>query len=710
MNRRIGIIVLAVVSMVIPGAVKAQNWSGIIDSKRGMDWSTAGIPGGLPDAKWPICTTIAAYSGGGTAITNALAACNASKPNGGVVALGSGTFNLSSGISFPSNTVGHLVLRGQGAGSTQLNFSGGATGCNGGSALICANSNDNTYPGQPANQQTLHNWTGGYGQGSTQLTLDSTSGIVAGKSLLILNQCDTGYSGSSCTSGSPADNGGYFVCAQAWTGAGSGCASPTEGPDGNTWRANAWQMEVVQVTGINGNTVTINQPIEHPNWASSQSPQAIVMQPVPQDGIENLSIDGSATVSAQVANGIYFYDSWQCWVSGVKITNVYAHSVGGLDMFHTVIQSNYFYGNPGGYNDSAGADIRWGANILFQNNICQQVKLCWFNDGPSVGDVVAYNYSVDQSLGSGSNDFMWPATENHSAGGDFELFEGNAFNKSEEDGDHGGHLNQTRFRNFLWGWESCANGQCGSNSAKSTALIAGATTYDSRYGHWIGNVLGTPGFTNTYMSNNANPWGVQMTWTLGAGNASEPADPLGASTVLLWANWDVATNGTRWCGNSSNSGWSSVCGGKSEVPTGAPSFPNAVPTLGDTGAGQGALPPSFYMANRPSWWPSAIPFPAIGPDVSGGNIGQCGGPLNTPGKFNGLAATSTSQCSGSPLNAAWGGHVNANPAMACYLSLKGVPDGTGGPLAFDAKNCYGASSASSGSGPQPPTGLIAVVH
>jgi hypothetical protein len=96
--------------------------------------------------------------------------------------------------------------------------------------------------------------------------------------------------------------------------------------------------------------------------------------------------------------------------------------------------------------------------------------------------------------------------------------------------------------------------------------------------------------------------------------------------------------------------------------------------------------------------------------VTGGNIGQCTGTLNTPGKFAGLAATSSAQCAGAALNsAAWAGHVNTNPAMNCYLSvLGGKPDGTGSVLAFDAKVCYGGGTVSQN--PAPPTGLSLIVN
>jgi len=69
------------------------------------------------------------------------------------------------------------------------------------------------------------------------------------------------------------------------------------------------------------------------------------------------------------------------------------------------------------------------------------------------------------------------------------------------------------------------------------------------------------------------------------------------------------------------------------------------------------LPASFYLAARPAWW-GRLPFPAVGPDVTGGR-----GP---------------------------GGHAYGNPAEACYTKVMVGSDGGGGsPLPFNAKRCYG---------------------
>jgi hypothetical protein len=53
------------------------------------------------------------------------------------------------------------------------------------------------------------------------------------------------------------------------------------------------------------------------------------------------------------------------------------------------------------------------------------------------------------------------------------------------------------------------------------------------------------------------------------------------------------------------------------------------------------------------------------------------------------------------MQSAWAGHVNAIPAMACYLNtMKGPPDGSASALTFSAKNCYGGT-ASAGTPPAP---------
>src|SRR2546427_8063 len=100
----------------------AQLWSGILDPSRAVDWSQAGIPGGIP-TRTTICATL---NPGATPaqINSAIASC----PAGQVVFLTAGTYNISGGITF--NGQSNVTLRGAGPDKTFLVFSG-SNGCGG---------------------------------------------------------------------------------------------------------------------------------------------------------------------------------------------------------------------------------------------------------------------------------------------------------------------------------------------------------------------------------------------------------------------------------------------------------------------------------------------------------------------------------------------------------------------------------------------------
>src|ERR1700732_2239946 len=113
MQRSLSPFLFAITLLIFSTVANAQQLSsGIIDPKRAMDWSAAGIPGGvLPSTNWPVCTTLNPGVTGAQ-ITAALSSCHTAHPTGGVVALSAGTFTLPDGIIIPNS---FLALRGQGA-------------------------------------------------------------------------------------------------------------------------------------------------------------------------------------------------------------------------------------------------------------------------------------------------------------------------------------------------------------------------------------------------------------------------------------------------------------------------------------------------------------------------------------------------------------------------------------------------------------------
>jgi hypothetical protein len=95
--------------------------------------------------------------------------------------------------------------------------------------------------------------------------------------------------------------------------------------------------------------------------------------------------------------------------------------------------------------------------------------------------------------------------------------------------------------------------------------------------------------------------------------------PLSQASQMLWGNWDYVTGANQFNSSEVPSAFSDS--------TGSPSiYANPLPS-------SHTLPCSFYLAScaAPSWWSTlwgTPPFPAIGPDVTGGNVPNTGGHAN----------------------------------------------------------------------------------
>ena len=116
------------ISLIFAGSVLAQTIQSPIAPSRCIDWTKAGVEGGIPD-RTTVYTTL--NPGATVAQVNAaLAVC----PAGQVVYLSAGTYNLTSGIDF--NGRDSITLRGAGPDKTFLVFTGSCT-CRGMGADIC---------------------------------------------------------------------------------------------------------------------------------------------------------------------------------------------------------------------------------------------------------------------------------------------------------------------------------------------------------------------------------------------------------------------------------------------------------------------------------------------------------------------------------------------------------------------------------------------
>jgi hypothetical protein len=592
----------------LSGCLYAQPWSGIIAPGRAIDWSTVGIPGGIPN-RTTICSTL---SPGATAaqINSAIQNC----PSGQVVFLNAGTYNLSSGITF--NNKSNVTLRGAGASQTKLIFTG-FQGCHGYQANICLDSSDTNWPGGTSNTA---NWTAGYAKGTTVITLSNTANLAVGKPL-ILDQLNDSIS---------VDDGQIHVCEDYNSNRALNCSE--DGPGGGSsggQRSGRAQMQIVTVAAINGNQVTISPGLYMPNWSSAKSPGAWwATSPIFSSGVENLSMDNSG--SGADVSAVTIFNCSGCFVKGVRSVNPDRNHVYIATSPHTVVKDNYFYGTRNAVSRSYGVEAFASSDSLIENNIFQHITAPQMINAACSGCVVSYNYSIDDYY-TASASWMMHSVFMHAGGIDNLLIEGNVGAGLYSDLFHGSHHFVTVFRNRYNGWET----------GKTDQTTPFAMWPKSRFYNFIGNVLGDVNRPHNNYQLLPSGSGIldQSIYVLGTGAVYTADDPQVAATLMRWGNWDIVSNAARWQA--------------SEVPSGITQYPNPVPATQ-------TLPASFYLSAKPSWFGN-VPWPAIGPDVTGGNI------------------------------ASIGGKAYKIPAQLCYEgAATDSAYGTAGVKAFSASTCYGA--------------------
>ncbi len=664
----------------------SQAWNGVLSSKRAIDWSQAGVAGGIPTNRSQCVTSQCATVSGGSVTTSSVNAALASAPANSYVLIPAGTFTISGGIWFGNKS--NVTLRGSGSNSTFLVFTGGNSHCGGGNHDICADGSDMNYWQSPSNSATwsgTNGSSGTYTQGATSIILSSKTNLAVGAPL-ILDQVDD-----------QSDSGGLYVGCEVNDG--SPACDSIDGPSGYQRGSSLsnirGQQQIVNVTSISGSgpyTVGITPGIYASNWQSSHSPGAWwASSPIYGDAVEDISLDHS-----NGGDGITWFNCSGCWVKGIRSVRTTSTGTGWYHVSHLIcnhctVRDSYFYGFDG---DSYELPAFIASDLLLENNILQRPGAIVFNSDCE-GCVQGYNFEVNDVSGTTPSNWFSQSQYMHSIDL-FTLQEGNIGAGVYEDQFHGTHVLNTYFRNRFDGREE-DNGQATGSSTTPFVLSPGA-----RYSNIIGNVLGTAGYHTNYIATPSNGKNTDVSiYNAGVGQTN---DGQVAPTTMFWGNWDPVTNAVRWCGSSSDTGWSSTCGSASEVPSTLSAYANAVPAAE-------SLPASFYYSSRPSWLSSSKPWPLIGPDVTGGNVGQCVG-----GTYNSSQCTSNSQCSagGGSCSLVGAGRVVSNPAMDCYLTtMGGVANGTGNALSFDASSCYSSSGGSGGGGgtpPAPPSSLSAVVQ
>jgi hypothetical protein len=640
--KRTTTVFLSLMLVSLPGVGLAQPWAGILDPSRAIDWSGAGIPGGIP-ARTTICANW--YNGSGAPASTignngdyyfradvAHASAEYKKTSGTWAATGNEfTYYVSGNISLPSN----ITLRGAGANLTILDAHGTS-----GNVIGLGS-------GTPAFASAI-SITGGTAAGSTSITVASSSGISVGAYLLITQL-----------------NDGTTVNTSGSEGACTWC-------DGGQASGTRAQGQIVEVTSVSGTTIGITPGLY---VAYTRTPTATPFTASAKNaGVENLQVYANNT---GYAANFYMGECAYCWLSGVEGNYADGDHVEIDWSYRGIVQNSYFSNaylhTPGTY-DSDLVLRNKSTGMLVQNNIFERLHVSMMMEWGAAGNVIAYNYALG-NFDSGSTNVMMSNVNTHGAHPMMNLIEGNVVAQFHPDSIWGSSGTNTAFRNWVTGATKICNPTSGGRSAVSCSGSNGwwavqavrlmdidylATSYNL-----VGNVVGS----------------VQAVALTSYNNGTTP---------LSQVNMVVAVCGPSPCGPNSRSYDAAVyayaLGYGEASDTGSSGYDSLTPysTLflhGDYSNTTGAiswasgvtktLPASFYLSAKPSWWGS-VPYPAVGPDVTGGS-----GP---------------------------GGHAYAIPAQNCYTTVMGGTDGTGSPLTFNAAACYGAAPAP----PVPPTNLSAI--
>ena len=540
-----------------------QTWSGVLATNRAIDWSQAGIPGGIP-TRTTVCATVTAGASTAT-IQTAVNNC----PVGQVVSFGAGSFTLTTSLRVNKG----VVLRGQGPNSTTITLS------NANILLGLVRVGWDRSPATAA--QTA--WTGGLTKGSRVLTIASTAGLSAGQTIIIDENnpawvFTTGVEGP-CTSGNScgrSDNPPRFYGA-----------------------ANRAMGQMTQIVSVDSGTqITIKDPVGYTHTAG-RTPQVFYWSnpsSVKYAGVEDMKVNANLN---SFAISMSFCDN--CWVKNVAVDNLARSGAFFYYSYGSVVRDSYFSSTNAGAPTQYGIETIMSANALIENNILYNVTSPILPES-SYGLVIGYNYATNTVPGN-----LFASFSAHLAHSSFQLLEGNVMDTISYDNSWGSASHSTLFRNR-------ANGK-GKN--KTNYRVAVKFNAHQHFMNAVANVLGDPTHHTRYRCDNVDTSGTDNhVYDLGYFNACQNGaswlrhrDP---KYLFRWGNWDAVTwkangntNGVRYC---TGSGAGNPACTADERADGDPTFP------GLTSPSQ-TFPASFYRSAKPAWFGS-VPWPAIGPDVS----------------------------------------------------------------------------------------------
>lgn len=627
------LIVLAVLAL---SAVHTQKARAVYSfpTSRVINWSTAGVSGGIPSrAKIYKTLQASAYGNGSTDASSAINSALASCPAGEVVLLSAGTFEIANTIKVPSN----VTLRGSGPQSTILSMKGKGMG-------ILMGGHEAPYGAAATSSSNSTAISSGATKGSSSIVVSgSLSGLAAGSLLWLSERND------SSVPVTPYGGGGECT----WCDWGLG-ATRNLG-------------QIVRVTSVSGKTIGIDPPM-NTTYSGGLSPLAILVtnSPTHDAGVEDLQMyDNDSGLTSNFA----FEGTYNCWLKDVESNYSDADQVEFDFSTHDTVADSYFHDSfvhTAGTSDSDLLIETFSSANLIQNNVFSRLHCSIMLKGGACGNVIAYNY-FSGNFDSGSPEVEMYPIAFHGAHPEYNLFEGNVAGMVNDDSIWGSSSNDTYFRNWFTGTDLICSP---TNNTRAPVVCSPVGKYGaSGVKAWWASQANRPLSLN-YLSTSNNMGGNVI-------GSSQLSSLMPMQKILTWSSsqkraYSGAAYGYSFGyggGGASDSGNYSSCG-KSGYPGSPWCSDNTEPyTTGiiqgdysyadssinwgfggykDADSSDHTLPSSMYLSSKPAFFGSTA-WPAIGPDVTGGN--DTSGHVHyipaqvcfAQGKMPGCLTTTTSQ-------------------------------------------------------------------
>jgi hypothetical protein len=466
----------------------------LIPVHRRIEWRP-GVAGGIP-ARTTLCATIdaIAFGDGNMDATDAIQGAIDACPEGQVVLLPEGQYRITDTLEILKG----VVLRGEGPERSRI-------------ILDSEGVSITIRLGQWGQWSSGVAVTSGHFKGSTSVTVEDASGVVAGDVIMIDQIDDCRVATGDCSWYKRTEGGLRSV------------------------------GQMVEVIAKDGDTLQLGSPLYY-DYSANHRVQFVEPDNSGTGTVRNAGIEDLYLGKAREASGgaailmVYAADSW---VRNVESNKAHGRHIVLGSCHRCEVRDSYVHHawnyNPGG--SAYGISIQsQSSDCLIENNIVYYLNIPIVFEASGGGNVVAYNYVDDAILGY-QPDWQMAAIGTHCSYPHMELVEGNWVPHIAPDNVHGGSGHVTFFRNYVSGKHL---------TVETTAnRVAFDIEANNLFANVVGNVLWRPDAPGTYEGcDNDIVYRLGGWWDKGRDPCA--IDARVAQTLFRHGNFDYVTGGVVW--------------------------------------------------------------------------------------------------------------------------------------------------------------------